>query len=165
MITLEPLPRSVQFALDYDENTGIFRWKIDRALMRKGDIAGHIMDIGYRTITVDYIAYYAHHLAIGFVTGYLPESNTHVDHINGDKDDNRFINLREVEPIINFHNRVKLNKNNKSGFRGVFEIKPGKFIAFITINRKRHHLGTYDDPLIAKIIRDNAQIKLLEVRK
>lgn len=151
----------VRNALRYNRNTGQITWAIDRALMCAGDEAGHIMDTGYRTITVDYVAYYAHHLAIWFVTGSLPPGGTHVDHIDGDKDNNRFENLRVVSPSINGHNRTRLNKNNSSGERGVFETRPGRYVAFITVNRRRHHIGVFGSLDQAKDARDRAQKSLV----
>lgn len=157
------LPQSVRDALCYDRHTGSFTWRVDRALKRAGDEAGHIGVNGYRTITVDYIAYYAHQLAIGFVIGKLPANGMHVDHIDGDRSNNRICNLRVVSPHANFHNRTRLNKNNNSGARGVFEAKPGRYVAFITVNRKRHHIGTFDTLWRAKAARDNTQVKLVGV--
>ena len=57
-----------------------------------------------------------------------------VDHINGDTLDNRKANLRLANHSENMRNR-KLQKNNTSGFKGVwFNKKRQKFIATIKIN-------------------------------
>ena len=73
-------------------------------------------------------------------------AGTHVDHINGDKLDNRRENLRVVTPQRNQVNRKRLNKNNTSGVRGVARTnasasKPWR--AQITVNRKNMHLGLF----------------------
>jgi hypothetical protein len=58
------------------------------------------------------------------------------DHINGNKLDNRRSNLRSVPQYINMQNRDK-QKNNKSGFKGVFFDKcRNKYVASIVINGK-----------------------------
>lgn len=158
------LPQTVRDALTYNPETGNLYWRVDRALKKVGDLAGHIGTNGYITVTVDYVAYYAHHLAIGFSRGCLPAKGTHVDHIDGDKTNNQLDNLRVVSVSINGHNRTRLNANNASGARGVFEAKPGRFIAFITVDRKRHHLGTFDSLPQAKQARDAAQFKLVGTR-
>lgn len=66
-----------------------------------------------------------------------------VDHINGDKLDNRRENLRIVTVAQNLWN-VHSNKSNKTGSRGVSKTKGGKFKAVITANNKRVYLGTFE---------------------
>ena len=70
-----------------------------------------------------------------------------VDHINGDRSDNRKSNLRRCTRSQNFMNKCK-QSNNKSGFRGVYwnsHIKNPKWVAYITVERKRKHLGYFDN--------------------
>lgn len=68
-----------------------------------------------------------------------------VDHILGDttRNDNRKYNLRIVTRSQNNMNR-RIGSNNKSGFTGVcYNEKWGTWRAYITVNKKRFHLGTY----------------------
>jgi hypothetical protein len=81
---------------------------------------------------------FLHHVIIGEV----PEG-IHVDHINGNKLDNRKENLRLATPTQNQGNS-KIPKNNKTGYKGVFQVRSGKFVAQIKINYKSTHLGTFD---------------------
>lgn len=71
----------------------------------------------------------------------------HVDHINGDKLDNRRQNLRIVSPQTNQVNRKQLNKNNSSGIRGVQHVphlsSHNPWRAQITVERKNIHLGLF----------------------
>lgn len=61
-----------------------------------------------------------------------------VDHINGDKLDNRKSNLRVVNQSVNGHNRHGLNRNNKSGINGVYYDKArNKYVAEIWKNYKK----------------------------
>src|SRR4051794_3328559 len=87
--------------LRYDPASGLFFWRVDRANKKAGEPAGNIGPNGYCTICVDYVAHYAHRLAIAFSDGELPLRGAHVDHINGVKNDNRRENLRVTSPSKN----------------------------------------------------------------
>lgn len=81
-----------------------------------------------------------------FIMG-VTEKDLEVDHINGDRSDNRKPNLRICTTSQNFMNRSKYNCN-KSGHRGVYwnkHIPNPKWVAYITINKKRKHLGYFDN--------------------
>ena len=73
-------------------------------------------------------------------------SGTEVDHINGDRLDNRRENLRVVSRHLNQVNRHKLSRNNKSGVRGVTvqQYKTGtSYIAQIVNHGEYHYLGSF----------------------
>lgn len=79
-----------------------------------------------------------------------------VDHINGDSLDNRRCNLRVCSQSQNMANQG-LSKANKTGFKGVFWRKErNKFVAYITIRRKRKHLGYFKEAIEAARAYDNA---------
>lgn len=77
------------------------------------------------------------------MTGKWPELP--IDHINGVKDDNRWLNLREVPTKVNLQNRHKPNVTNSTGLLGVFP-RNGKFKAALWSDGKSRHLGTFDTP-------------------
>ena len=83
--------------------------------------------------------------------------NCVIDHINGDCLDNRKENLRIVNAAGNAQNAAR--KPSASGFMGVF--KEGKgFKAYITVNTKRKHIGTFATALEAAKAYDREVIKL-----
>jgi hypothetical protein len=133
--------------LDYDPSTGAFTWKWRKDKRPNqnardcGREAGCIRPTGYRFISVDGRHWAAHRLAFIWMTGTQP--NGDVDHINLDKADNRWINLRPATRSQNCAN-VPCHRRNKSGLKGVhFQKDAGRWVAYITVNRTRKHLGMF----------------------
>ena len=138
--------------LSYDPLTGLFTRLIAKSTSVKiGNIAGSKDKQGYITLMVCGKLYKAHRLAWLYIHGKWPTNE--IDHINGNKADNRLSNLRDVERWINMHNQG-LRKNNTSGFKGVCR-KGKKWSAVIKINKKIHWLGVYETPELANIARQN----------
>ena len=74
----------------------------------------------------------------------------HIDHVNGDRSDNRIQNLRLVDAQINNENRRTCNSNNRSGFLGVcWDKQASKWKANITCGGKLKHLGFAATPELA----------------
>jgi len=102
----------------YDAETGVLQWrKKPCARVDAGDIAGALNGDGYLQVGFKYKVYTAHRIAWIYVTGAWPKGQ--VDHINGVRTDNRWLNLRDVSASINQQNRRTLAGNNSSGFTGV----------------------------------------------
>lgn len=128
--------------MDYDPDTGIFRWKVKTANTRPGQIAGCIdTSRGYRQIGIGGKTYFAHRLAHLFMTGSWPVAAT--DHRNGHRDDNRWENLREATWAQNNQNLPKL-RTNRNGFPGVQQRRSGRWSAQIRASGRRLNLGTYE---------------------
>jgi hypothetical protein len=144
--------------LHYNPDTGIFtRLTRSAFCVNIGDIAGGISVKGYLVIKVNNRQYRAQRLAFLYMTGYFPKHM--VDHINGIKTDNRWINLRDVSNRENNRNR-KLSITNNSGCVGVLWYKPSKkWVSYIYINSKRIHLGYFNSLLNAVAARKSADIK------
>lgn len=124
----------------YDPESGIFRYRTHAARrVRPGDIAGSVNNQGYRHIRVDGRAYKAHRLAWFYVTGAWP-SNL-IDHINGDRDDNRFSNLREATRSQNLANS-KVFRAGKNQHKGARPYK-GRWRASISHLNQRFFLGDF----------------------
>ncbi|MCI0598731.1 MAG: HNH endonuclease [Beijerinckiaceae bacterium] len=67
-----------------------------------------------------------------------------IDHINGDRADNRFLNLREATRTENAWN-AKLRSDSHSGFKGVRRHKR-RWCAYIKVSGKQKHLGSFATP-------------------
>lgn len=144
--------------LHYDPGTGDFTWKSWRKnQVNAGDIAGcvHKSSFGYMIIELSAVKYKAHRLAWFYVHGEWPEQ---VDHLNGIRDDNRMINLRNVTHTENQRNRI-INSNNTSGYNGVAWVKHlSKWYAYIRHGGKRINLGYYKDKEKAVKVRQMADV-------
>lgn len=119
--------------LNYDPDTGIFTWAVDRKGpgAKIGARAGSQHKHGYRTIKVNQVTYAEHHLAWLYVHGILPE---YVDHIDRDPSNNRITNIRPVSRSQNQQNRL-VQSNNKIGVKGVhYNEKFDKYFTTITLN-------------------------------
>lgn len=99
--------------------------------------AGGINSDGYRVISVDGKPYYAHRLAVLWMTGAWPKHT--VDHRNGRRSDNRWRNLRDVTKQLNIQNQRRSHKRKTSGLPlGVcFVARRNCYFAQLTVNRKR----------------------------
>lgn len=127
--------------LDYDPASGIFTRRVRRHKHEAGGTAGVVGPKGYRRIKIGGKSYAAHRLAVLYMTGSWPVDE--VDHINGDKDDNRWCNLHEATRNQNLCNRG-VRANSGTGFKGVsYDKRSGKFWAYVTLNKQRKHLGTF----------------------
>lgn len=127
--------------LRYDPIEGNFYWLQDVAKnVKKNDCAGCTESNGYISIRYKGKGYKAHRLAWLLSYGIWPTSL--IDHINGQRNDNRLSNLREATPSQNGQNR-KPNKSNRTGFKGVSP-HHGKFKADIKHSGKRWFLGLFD---------------------
>ena len=99
---------------------------------------------GYKTICIKRTNLYSHRVAWALFYKSCPTMD--VDHINGDRSDNRIVNLRLVSHQTNTENRRLAQKNNKSGILGVSWHKGnGKWVAQVYLNRKRVFCKYCDD--------------------
>lgn len=131
--------------LNYDFNTGVFYWNVERGTVRIGNVAGCLKNNGYLQIQINGKKYYSHRLAWIYFFGHIP--NLEIDHINGNKTDNRISNLRLATSRQNKQNKKIYNSNNKTGYLGVsFYKKIGKFCAEIRNNNKKIHIGFFENP-------------------
>jgi hypothetical protein len=129
---------------NYDSINGSLIWKISMPPKgKKGAIAGTICKNGYITIGIKGTRYYAHRLVWVHQTGSWPSED--IDHIDGNKSNNKLENLRAGTDSQNMQNLKKAHADNISGFLGV-ERKRHRWMARIMVSGKRLTLGTFDTP-------------------
>ena len=142
MLTAERL-REV---LDYNPQTGELVWLVNPPRKKEfiGKRAGYRHAAGYLSVGVDKEVFLAHRLAWLHVHGRWPEGQ--IDHINGDRSDNRIENLRDVPQQVNLQNRRETRASKKtSSFLGVFpvESKKNPWASSIRVDRKKIHIGVF----------------------
>lgn len=155
-------------ALNYDQNTGELTWKTrplkhfkDERRMKifntkfSGKVAGNLGCHGYLGIRfTDYGLIPNHRIAFCIHHGYIP---TMIDHVNGNKADNRIVNLRPATSSQNNMNRV--SSRNRSGVIGVsFDSRTQTWRAQITINKTPQNIGRFKNMIDATAARKNAEM-------
>lgn len=127
--------------LSYDPDTGLFTRIGTRGHMQPGSVAGHVNPRGYRHINIGDCTVRAHRLAWWWVYGEVPASE--IDHIDGNKDNNRIANLRIATRSQNQQNRHHAQRNNRIGILGVRRRREF-YQARITVSGECRYLGTFN---------------------
>jgi len=142
----------IKSLLIYDPRAGnsCLVWRINKGSRGKaGEHAGRKNHDGYWQVQINGKLYPAHRLVWAIENNEDPKCQ--LDHINGEKDDNRIENLRLAprNELDNLQNQ-RLRKTNTSGFSGVSRNKKAKrWQSQIKVNNKYIYLGLFDTPELA----------------
>ena len=152
-----PSPEVLRQLLRYDPDTGRLFWRErDRSLFPSqrawstwnaryaGTEAFTVDDgYGYRQSPIFRRILKAHRVIWAMAHGAWPDAQ--IDHINGDKADNRLANLRPATNAQNMRN-LGAYATNTSGHKGVtWHKRAGKWMAQITVDGKCRYLGLFAD--------------------
>lgn len=138
--------------LRQDTVTGYLHWIVGP---RAGKRAGSLSKDGYRRVYICGKTYPEHHVAWILAYGKWPDGT--IDHINGNRSDNRLDNLRESDPLEQMRNRA-IPRNNTSGVHGVTMHKlANRWQSSIQIKGKYIHLGLFDNLADAEKERKSAE--------
>lgn len=143
--------------LTKDNLLSVFEYKDGFLYWRKnGKKAGTRHHTGYTQVGLKGKLYSAHRLVFMMHHGFIPEI---IDHIDGDRSNDRIENLRAASWAQNLQN-MKLRPNNKSGVKNVSWCgKRNKWIVQLSINGRQTNLGRYDDLELADLIATEAREK------
>lgn len=128
----------------YDPESGVLKHAFTKNHMaQKGSVAGSPNVVsGYLYVGVKGRLHRVHRIVWTMVKGGIPDG-FHIDHINGNRTDNRIANLRLVTNHEN-HKNMRMRKDNKSGITGVYWSKSrAKWEAEIRLNGKKIYLGRF----------------------
>ena len=166
-----PTPETLRKLLSYDPDTGLLTWKRRPIEMFASERAGKVWntrfcgkpacrtekDTGYVRGRILEKTYLAHRVAYAIYHDTWPTDQ--IDHINGDRLDNRIANLRDVSRTENSRNSV-IPINNTSGHIGVsWRTDVSKWQAYIYAHGKRLHIGHFTDIEDAIAARAAAEVK------
>ena len=127
----------------YDKESGILtRIRHISGSAKMGDTVGTKRVDGYLCVIIDGESYLLHRIIWILTTGEQPNT---IDHINRNRGDNRWCNLRNVSPQENCYNQ-SLRSNNKSGIVGVsFDKRRNSWRSTIMVNAVQIFLGRFED--------------------
>jgi len=134
----------------FEYNDGSLLWK-NRAnnLKHCSKNAGHLDNDGYLRTRVNGKLYLNHRIIFLMKNGYFPKI---VDHIDGNKLNNKIENLRKATKSQNSLNK-KTRVDSRSGIKNVYWYKPTeKWKVAISINQKRKHIGYFENLELAELV-------------
>jgi hypothetical protein len=140
------IPEEIFEHVKYDENSpsGLV-WIKPKQGRRVGGIAGCKHKItGYWLIGFNGKIYFCHRV-IYKIFNKINIQDTEIDHEDRNPDNNKIENLRiATRSEQNFNQGIR--SNNTSGIKGIhWHKRYNKWVARISVNGKRHHLGYFDD--------------------
>lgn len=136
--------------LSYDPETGLFVRKI---CFQRPDVIGTTSLLtngnGYLRIAIDGKRYLCHRLVWLYMVGTWPQNE--IDHMDGNRSNNKWSNLRDVTPRHNQQNKRKAHSHSKSQILGVsWDKSRGKWTARIKTECAYKYLGRFDSVETAK---------------
>lgn len=179
MSTTKQLP-PVEFlreCLEYDYTTGALYWKnrpashfSDKYRSAEGcannwnsknagkPALSNVSKYGYLVGTLNKQVVKSHRVIWKLVTGDDPVG-MEIDHIDGDRANNKFENLRLATSSENSRNTAT-QKRSKSGRQGVtWKADRQRWLATITVDGKQHYIGMFKDVNDAITAREKAEAK------
>ena len=131
--------------VSYDPETGVFTRKTAFGKTKVGSVIGCDHGNGYIETSVGGVRFYAHRLAVFYMTGALPGADVQVDHIDGNRANNAYANLRVGSRSQNLQNlSCKGMPRNKAGHLGVhFHKGSGLWKAAVVKPLTKHQICTY----------------------
>jgi hypothetical protein len=130
----------------YCPETGQFTHLQSKGRKRAGDIAGSLRRDGYVYVMFDGHRTMAHRFAWLYMTGEWPAQE--IDHLDGNKANNTFVNLRQVSRRTNTENQRNAKRTSITGLLGV-RSHGRKFVSTITSHGERHYLGSFNTAIKA----------------
>jgi hypothetical protein len=143
--------------LRYEPDTGLVFWKLSKSGRDIAKPVGHFDNEGYLRVIFEGTRYRLHRLVYVMATQQEIPAGFQVDHINGQRADNRLENLRLVKSRQNNLNR-KMHRNGKL-IGAHFHKASGRWTSSIRIGKQTKSLGYFDTDVEAH----EAYVRALEI--
>jgi hypothetical protein len=144
--------------IQYNPDTGSFKWLVSGNGRRVGDSAGTYGTHGYWWITHKKVLYPAAHIAWYLTYGEWPKGM--IDHIDRNPSNNRISNLRDISERMNVLHRQGWSKNGLP--RGV-RLERGRYRVVVSLFYKTKHIGFFDTLEEATVVAERAYKKQWEL--
>ena len=146
------------FTLNQHEVLNYFNYENGNLYKRfkKDKPMGHLSNEGYVVVGFNKKAQFAHRVIFLMFNGWLPKC---IDHIDGDKSNNKIENLRPSNVHTNAYNQ-SVREKSFSGIKNVTWNKISKkWLVKLSVNKEIKYFGLYNDIDYAKFIAEAMRYK------
>lgn len=145
----------------YCKETGVIRWRVNHSRKsRAGKLVGTPLWNRYIKVTLNGNQLHAHRVAWAMETGNWPAHD--IDHIDGDRANNKWLNLREATRSENMQNLRAPFPSNKAGLLGAHKLSKKHKLPWcsrIKVGKKSVYLGSFETPEAAHAAYLSAKVK------
>jgi len=140
----------------FEYRDGEIYYKVSRSRNKAGEKAGTLCNKKYYRVKIDGKVYLNHRIIFMMHYGYLPKE---IDHIDGNKLNNKIENLRPASHAENQWN-TKKRKDSNANVKGVSWHKKNKmWNVKINCNNNRYNIGYFKDLELAELVAIEARNK------
>lgn len=129
----------------YYDDFGHLYWKIDISNRRKNTLAGNLHKLGYYKVDVNYKSYKSHRILYQMYHNVTLKEDEYIDHIDGNKQNNKKENLRVCTRSENHYNRKVQNNNLSTGIKNISIKSSGHKAKYYEIRIKKDKKLVFDE--------------------
>jgi hypothetical protein len=132
----------VRDLFSYDTQAGVLLWRKHSRPACVGQPVPVYCDRGYQKTRVNRVWCRVHRLI--WMVWYGEDAPAMIDHVDGDRSNNRIENLRATDAFLNQQNRREAERGSKVALLGVSVTRTGKYRAKIRHHSREVYLGMFD---------------------